>query len=140
MKHPILRPLVALVLWSLFIWIWMYLRMLPAILNNKIVYNPYRPKDEFISKIPAFSRWPADNYNHLMEQPTIFYATILALAVLENNDEANVKLAWAYVACRVIHSMIQILWNEVNARFLAFVASTLVMMILAIRTAYIVFV
>ena len=140
MKHPILGPLVALVLWSLFIWMWMYLRMLPAIIGNKIVYNPYRPKEEFISKIPAHSRWPADNYNHLMEQPTIFYAIILTLAILGNSDETNVNLAWAYVVTRVVHSFIQILWNDVTARFVAFVASTLVMMALAVRTAYIVFV
>jgi len=139
MQYPILGPLVALVLWSLIIWIWMYARMIPVIINNKLVYNPYKPKDEFISKFPPETRWPADNYNHLMEQPTIFYAIVLTLAVVGDKDEANVLIAWAYVALRLVHSLVQILWNEPTTRFVVFVASTFAVMALAVRTSFIVF-
>ena len=139
MQYPILGPLVALVLWSLIIWIWMYARMIPVIINNKLVYNPYKPKEEFISKFPPESRWPADNYNHLMEQPIIFYAIVLTLAVVGNKDEVNVIIAWAYVALRIVHSLVQVLWNEPTTRFVVFVASTIAMMALAIRTSFIVF-
>ena len=113
--------------------------MIPVIINNKLVYNPYKPKDEFISKFPPDTRWPADNYNHLMEQPTIFYAIVLTLAVMRNKDEVNVVLAWAYVALRIVHSLVQILWNEPTTRFVVFVVSTLVMMALAVRTSSLVF-
>lgn len=139
MKYSILGPLFALVLWTLVIWIWMYALMIPVIVNNKLVYNPYKPKDEFISKFPPETRWPADNYNHLMEQPTIFYAVVLALAVVGNKDDINLYLAWAYVALRVIHSLVQVLWNEPTVRFVVFVASSFAMMALAIRTSLVVF-
>src|SRR3546814_10551434 len=31
--------------------------------------------------LPAEVQWKAHNYNHLMEQPTVFYAVAIALAV-----------------------------------------------------------
>jgi hypothetical protein len=117
----------------------MYSVFLPVIFKKKLKYNQYRPKEEFVSQVPAEVRWKIDNYNHLMEQPTIFYAVVLALAVIGEGDGINLKLAWAYVALRVVHSLIQVLWNDVTARFSAFISATLVLAILAVRTALIVF-
>lgn len=136
MKYPILGPLVVLVLWSLIVWICMYAYMIPVIVKLKLVYNPYKPKDEFISKFPPEKRWPADNYNHLMEQPTIFYAIVLTLAVMGSEEQIDTQLAWSYVALRIVHSIIQIVWNEATSRFVFFVASSLVM---TARTAVVVF-
>ena len=97
MHSPILAPLVALVLWSFVMWAWLYAARIPAVTNNKIVYDPYRPAEEFHGQLPAQVRWKADNYNNLMEQPTLFYAVTLALALLGEGTGINTRLAWIYV-------------------------------------------
>jgi hypothetical protein len=65
------------------------------------------------SHIPHDVRWKADNYNHLMEQPTQFYAIIFALIQLDAKDQLTVGLAWGYVSLRVVHSLVQAIANPV---------------------------
>ena len=82
MRSPILVPLITLVLWSFVMWAWLYATRIPAISRNRIVLDPNRPNEEFHAQLPAQVRWKADNYNNLMEQPTLFYAVALTLALL----------------------------------------------------------
>jgi len=78
---PILAPVTALVLWSLVMWAWLYATRIPAVNRLKVPLDPHAPKSEFDAALPPEVRWKADNYNHLMEQPTIFYAVCLAAAL-----------------------------------------------------------
>lgn len=139
MHSPILAPLIALVLWSFVMWAWLYATRIPAITKGKIVYDPQRPSEEFHAKIPAEVRWTADNYNNLMEQPTLFYAVALTLALLDAGDGLNNILAWAYVALRVAHSLVHALINVVLIRVAVFMAASLVLLALSIRAAVLVF-
>lgn len=127
MHSPILAPVVALVAWSMVIWVWMYVTRIPAILRLKMRLDPQAPRGEQMSQLPARVRWKADNYNHLMEQPTLFYAITLALALLEQGDGVNLALAWAYVGLRVVHSLVQTSWNKIEVRFALFFISSLVL-------------
>ncbi|MEI9852534.1 MAG: MAPEG family protein [Sphingomonas sp.] len=77
------------------------------------------------------TQWPTHNYNHLMEQPTLFYALALALAVLGAGDGWNAVLAWAYVGLRVLHSLVQATFNKISVRFALFALSSFVLMGLA---------
>ncbi len=139
MDSPILAPLVALVLWSFVMWAWLYATRIPAIIKGGIVYDPRRPVSEFADAIPPEVRWKADNYNHLMEQPTLFYAIALALALLGEGAGLNAVLAWAYVALRVVHSLVHATVNVVMLRFGLFMAGSLALLALAIRAAMVVF-
>src|SRR5688500_13884396 len=139
MNSPILAPLVALVLWSFVMWAWLYATRIPAMLRNKIVYDPHRPAEEFHAQLPAPVRWKADNYNHLMEQPTVFYAVALALAVLGAGGGQNAMLAWIYVGFRVVHSLVQATWNKIEVRFSLFVFSSLVLITLTVNAARVAF-
>jgi hypothetical protein len=139
MPSPILAPVVALVLWSFMMWAWLYATRLPAMFRLKIKYDPRRPNSEFIDQIPPEARWKADNYNHLMEQPTLFYAVALTFAVVGQGGGLNAQLAWAYVALRVIHSLIQALVNKVEARFGVFMLASLVLLAMTVRAALAVF-
>lgn len=121
----LLGPVVALVAWSLVMWTWMYATRLPAMMAAGMKPDPYAPRGEQMATLPAPVRWKADNYNHLMEQPTIFYAVVLALAVMGNASAAALAMAWAYVALRVVHSLVQALINRIELRFVLFVLSTL---------------
>ncbi|HEV7384804.1 MAG TPA: MAPEG family protein, partial [Phenylobacterium sp.] len=113
MAGAILGPVVALVLWSLVMWAWLYATRIPAVNRLKVPLDPNASKSEFDAALPPGVRWKADNYNHLMEQPTIFYATALSLAFLGLGAGVNCWLAWGYVALRVIHSLVQSTVNVV---------------------------
>jgi hypothetical protein len=133
MHSPILAPLVALVLWSFVMWAWLYATRIPAIVKNKIVLDPHRPKEEFQALLPARVRWKADNYNHLMEQPTLFYAVALTLALIGDGAGFNAGLAWLYVGLRIVHSLVQATVNIIMLRFAIFMAASLVLLVMALR-------
>ena len=76
----------------------------------------------------------ADNYNHLHEQPTIFYALALAAQLIGAGDAVNVGLAWTYVAIRVAHSLVQATKNVIPLRCLLFALGSLVLLVLLVRT------
>jgi hypothetical protein len=139
MHSPILAPLVALVLWSLVMWAWLYATRIPAVIANKIVLDPYRPAEEFHAQLPAPVRWKADNYNHLMEQPTLFYAVTLTLALLGAGAGLNLGLAWLYVGLRIAHSLVQATVNIIMIRFAIFMAASVVLLVLSLRAALVVF-
>lgn len=136
---PLVTPVIALVLWSGLIWAWMYATRIPAILKLRMRLDPMIPRGEQMAQLPAVVRWKADNYNHLMEQPTLFYATALALAVLGDQSTLSLMLAWAYVLLRVVHSLVQATGSRITVRFAVFFVSSLVLFALAIRAALLAF-
>ena len=76
---------------------------------------------------PPWTERVADNYNHLFEQPVVFYAIALSIAVINNIEPLMIQLAWVYVALRVLHSIVQITFNFVPLRFTLFVTSWLIL-------------
>jgi hypothetical protein len=139
MQSPILAPLVALVLWSFVMGAWLYATRIPAVVRNKIVLDPRRPFEEFNAQLPPAVRWKADNYNHLMEQPTLFYAVTLALALLGAGAGLNLALAWLYVGLRIVHSLVQATVNIILIRFAIFMAASVVLLVMTVRAALLVF-
>ena len=135
MRSPILVPLVALVLWSFVMLAWLYATRIPGMVKNKIVYDPNRPNEEFHARLPAPVRWKADNYNHLMEQPTLFYAVALTLALIGEGTGLNAGLAWLYVGLRIVHSFVQAIVNVVLVRFAIFMVASVVLLVMALRAA-----
>lgn len=135
---PMLAPAIALVLWTAVIWTWMYATRIPAILKARMRLDPMAPRGEQMSTLPATVRWKADNYNHLMEQPTLFYPVVLALAMLGDGSTIDLALAWGYVGLRIVHSLVQTLVNDIRIRFALFFVSSLVLFALAIRAAFLV--
>lgn len=129
-----LTPVLALVCWSLVMWLWMYVTRLPAMRRAGI--NPATLKERSeLDVLPRSVRQVADNYNHLHEQPVIFYALAFYCVLAGQADSANVTLAWTYVALRVLHSLQQALSNFVPVRFLLFVLSGACLGVMAVRCA-----
>ena len=114
---------------------WLYATRIPAIKRNHITNDPRRPSEEFHAQLAPEVRWKADNYNNLHEQPTIFYAVSLSLAFVQAGGGLNAGLAWAYVALRIAHSLVQATVNKVAIRFALFAAGTLVLLFLTLRAA-----
>jgi hypothetical protein len=131
--NPMLAPVIALAAWTAVIWGWMYATRIPAIIAMRMRLDPLAPRGEQMATLPARVRWKADNYNHLMEKPTQFYAVALALAVLGDASPWSVGLAWTYVLLRVVHSLWQVLVNTIQVRFALFSVSSLVLFALIFR-------
>jgi hypothetical protein len=139
LRNQILAPLITLVLWTFVMWAWLYATRIPTIRRNKIALDPYRTKEEFNAQIPANVRWKADNYNHLLEQPTLFYAVALTLALIDAGSDLNAYLAWAYVGLRIARSLVQAIINVIIVRFVLFIAASFVLLVLTIRAAFLIF-
>lgn len=134
-NHSILGPVALLGLWSMLMWIWMYAVRIPAMQRAKIdaknlVGTTGRNLDD---ALPPQVQWKAHNYNHLMEQPTVFYAICLALAIAGMGGGLNTQLAWAYVVLRILHSLVQATVNRVMWRFLLFALASLSLLGLCIN-------
>jgi len=134
----ILAPVTALLVLTCIMWLWMYITRIPAIQQAGMKLDPDLPKGVQMSELPARVRWKADNYNHLLEQPTLFYAVCLTLALLGAGEGLNLTLAWAYVVSRLVHSLHQALWNKIEIRFLIFSISSLILFALIFRAALLV--
>ena len=135
---PIIAPVVALAAWSMVMMIWMYLTRIPAMRRAGIDFRGRvgGRGTQLDGVIEDEVQWKAHNYNHLMEQPTLFYAICFALAFLGDGDvRINLILAWAYVGLRVVHSLIQATVNVVMWRFLVFLTASLCLLGLTIHAA-----
>ena len=121
---PLLGPVVALVIWSIVMLVWMAIKRGPLVGNSREIPPGSRGVD-LEARHPGTAHWPAHNYQHLMEQPTIFYAIVLTLVLMGFDHPINVWLAWGYVALRIIHSIVQATINVVPIRFLLFLLSSL---------------
>lgn len=145
MNSAILQPVVALAAWTMVIWIWMYATRLPAMgragidAKNMVGSTGGGLRNDLIAKGEERASWVADNYNHLHEAPTIFYAVAIVLAMIGQGDNLNATIAWVYVGLRVAHSLLQILSNRVIIRFILFALSTLALIMLVTHAAMSVF-
>lgn len=137
MHSQILAPVVALVAWSLLVLLWVVVTRMPALKAAGIDLSKARGgrPGGLDGVLPDATQWKAHNYIHLMEQPTLFYAVCLALALLGAGDGLNATLAWAYVALRVAHSLVQGTNNIIRYRFMLFALSTLALIALTARAA-----
>lgn len=137
MATQLFVPAMVLVLWSLIMLIWTAATRFPAIAKTGVDVKSAPPGgrgQNLDGVLPDKVQWKSHNYAHLMEQPTIFYPTILVLALLGQGSDLNLALAWGYVALRIAHSIWQATVNTIiPVRFGLFLLSTICLIILAIH-------
>ena len=136
MNTAILAPVVALVAWSLVMQIWMYATRFPAMRRKGISLKGRvggRGGVALEGVVEDQVMWKSHNYMHLVEQPTLFYAIALTLAVGHAGGGYSAILAWAYVGLRIAHSLVQATVNVVAYRFLLFALSSLALIGLTVQ-------
>ena len=136
MNSPILAPAAVLVLWSLIMLLWLAATRLPAMSKAGIDLKTAPPGGRGIDLepvLPAKLNWISHNYTHLMEQPTLFYATVGILALTGAGSGINLTLAWGYVGLRIVHSLWQALINVTAIRFILFILSMLCLFVMTIN-------
>ena len=136
MHSEILKPMAVLAAWTMFMWLWMYVTRIPAMSKAGVDTGSLTggTGKDLDGVIPDNIQWKAHNYNHLHEAPTVFYAVALALAFMGAGDGFNAQLAWAYVALRIVQSLVQATVNKVMIRFLLFALSSFVLIMLVAHT------
>ena len=141
MRSDIFEPVIALAIWTMVIWIWMYATRLPAMgragidAKNMVGSTGRGLRDDLVANGEEKASWVADNYNHLHEGPTVFYAVAIVLALIGQGDGLNATIAWAYVGLRIAHSLVQILSNRVVVRFVLFALSSVALLMLVVHAA-----
>lgn len=136
MQAQILAPAAVLVVWTLIILLWIVPARFGAV--AKVEDKSVLPRktgvrgNDLEGVLPDRANWPAHNHTHLHEQPTLFYAAVMILAIM-GPGATDVLLAWVYVGLRIIHSLWQILVNTVPVRLALFLAGTVALIILGVR-------
>lgn len=133
MQAQILAPAAVLVVWTLVMLVWVAATRLPALkkIGGMAGAKPGGRGQDLEGVIDDRINWKSHNYAHLHEQPTLFYAVVLILAIM-GPQAHDVLFAWAYVAIRVVHSLWQATVNRVSARFLMFILSTVCLAVLTV--------
>ena len=135
---PILAPVVALVAWSIVVMLWMVATRFAAMRKAGITLaNAPRGArgHQLDGVIDERVQWKSHNYTHLMEQPTLFYAIALTLALMDMGGGLNYWLAWGYVGFRVLHSIVQGTVNRLIIRTPLFVLYSLCLLGLTLHAA-----
>ena len=135
MIAQMLAPAAVLIVWSIVMLMWTAGTRFPAMAKSGMDLKQAKPGgrgQDLEGVIPDKVNWKSHNYAHLMEQPTIFYPTVIILAMM-GAGASDVLLAWVYVGLRIVHSLWQALVNVVAIRFLLFILSTLALTALAVR-------
>lgn len=135
---PILAPVVTLVAWTLLIMMWMMVKRFGEF--RRLGITPTTIPDgargvDLDGRAEPGAQWKSHNYNHLMEQPTLFYAIALTLAVMDFGGGINAWLAWGYVGLRMVHSLIQCTVNVVRYRLAVFTLASLCLLGLTVHAA-----
>ena len=132
---PLLGPVIILVGWSLLVLFYLAFVRFRAVKRADLKIDPRRGGrgQDLEAVLAPGDCYPAHNYTHLMEQPTIFYAIVFALVLMGFDHQINVLLAWTYVVLRIAHSIVQIFFNDLRIRFPLFLLSTFALLGLTIH-------
>lgn len=136
MQAQMLAPAAVLIAWSLVMLLWTALTRFPALKKAGVTLANAKPGgrgQDLEGVLPDQVQWKSHNYAHLMEQPTLFYAVSVIIALL-GATAGDVLVAWAYVGLRIIHSLWQATVNTLTIRFPLFVLATTALLWLAVRT------
>ena len=137
MHSPILAPVVALGGWTLVVMVWALVARIPEMRRVGIDLGSARGgKPGGLDGVLAeAAQWKMHNYIHLTEQPVLFYAVAIVIALTGTGGGLNVALAWGYVGLRVVHSIVQGTSNIIKYRFALFALSSLALIMLTIHAS-----
>ncbi len=133
----LLQPVIILGLWTTLMCIWMYATRIPAMTRMGLDAQAAERTSDL--GLPPNVTRIADNYNHLFEQPTLFYVISLAIVLAGHVDALHVQAAWAFVGLRIIHSLVHTVVNIVMLRFSIFILSWIALAVMLVREAMMLF-
>ena len=129
----LVRPALVLAGWTLVMVVWMFATRVPAM--SKAGIDPQQAQDtsRLPDMLPPEVQRVANNYNHLFEQPTLFYSVVLLIVVTNQVDALHVGCAWAFTVIRIAHSCVQATVDIVMARFSLFLLAWVALAVMILR-------
>jgi hypothetical protein len=112
---------------------WMTAVRMPAMKKAGLSLQAAAHTRALAEQLPSSATRVADNYRHLLEQPTVFYAVALAIVVAGLSDAVYVGCAWAFLGVRLLHSVVQATFNRVAVRAILYTLSWLALAVMIIR-------
>ena len=134
-SSDILLPLFGVMLLTLVVWIYMYIRRTSYLVENKVDLRKVDTPDKAASVVPDYVSLASHNLKNLFELPVIFYAICLYLFVSDSVDRVHLLAAWWFLAFRVAHSLIHCTYNRVEHRFSAYMLAAIGLWVMVIRAA-----
>lgn len=131
----ILQPMIAVMLLTLAVWVFLYARRLPAMQKRSLPAQTYTTPEKAQEFLPEAVSYPANNLSNLFELPVLFYALCLVLLVTQSVDTVYLAAAWGFFGFRLLHSAIHCTVNRVMPRFLCYLASSLLLWLMLLRIA-----
>jgi hypothetical protein len=135
-QTAIFGPLLAMMLLTLVVWIYMYVQRIGFIRRERIDARRLEVPGELARLSPAAVSNPSDNLKNLFELPVLFYALALLLFVTSRVDATYLVLAWTFVAFRCAHSFVHCTFNRVMVRFCCYLAASLALWAMLLRAVY----
>jgi len=130
----IFNPFLAMMLLTLVVWIYMYVRRLSFIFSRRLDPKQMTPS-ELARLTPSRVSNPSDNLKNLFEMPTVFYAVVLYIYVTNKVDAVYVAAAWAFFLFRALHSVVHCTFNFIPLRFVLYVISAMAVWFMVVRAA-----
>jgi hypothetical protein len=135
-QAAIFSPFFATMFLTLLVWVYMYIRRIGFINNQKLRPNELAAPGVLAQISPPSVSNPSDNLKNLFEIPVLFYALALYLFVTKQVDAAYVNAAWIFVAFRTLHSVVHCTFNFVMLRFYLYLFAALAVWFITLRAAF----
>ena len=130
----ILLPLLTMVFLTFAVWVYLYALRIPESKQLKIKLDGLQTRTQADQHLTV-SAAASDNLKNLFEMPVLFYVAAMLAMVLLIQDVLLIRLAWAFVILRIVHSVVHCTYNRVMHRFIAYLASCLFLILMWIRLA-----
>lgn len=131
-SNDVLVPVLAMVLLHAVTWVVMTVTRARAMSQVGMDLEEARHTSA-LQTLPTVPRQIADNYNHLFELPTVFYALIFYIWAVAHADQLHLLCAWGFFLSRVAHSLVQWTMNRVAIRFPIFALGWILVIVMAVR-------
>jgi hypothetical protein len=134
-SQAIFGPFVAMMLLTLVVWAYMYVRRIHFIAGSKLSPQDLAVPGELARLSPPEVANPSDNLKNLFELPVLFYALTLYLYATGRADAADVAAGWIFAAFRAVHSAVHCTVNIVMLRFWLYAIASAALWFMMLRAA-----
>ncbi|MGH1372185.1 MAG: MAPEG family protein [Cellvibrionaceae bacterium] len=132
----IFESVLAMLLLTFVVWLWMFARRMSYLLSHKIDAESLKSPEQVSEVLPEVAAAPGNNFKNLFEMPVVFYLVCVAAFALNQVDQVLLNCAWAYVALRAVHSVVHCTYNRVLHRFIAYLASSVVVWFMVLKVSW----
>jgi hypothetical protein len=129
--ETIFAPVSALAIWTAAVVFWTGFVRIRSVRQGRAPRNAFRLGEG--PEVPPDVSVANRNLMNLLEMPVLFYVVCIAFYVTRHVDHGLIRLAWVFVAFRLVHSLIHLTSNRVLHRLTAFAASNVVLVMMWIR-------